>query len=149
MCHCWWHISGICMFKSACSQEIRTPFPCFSLRLWVNMVPPVSLIIIAQSLIGETEKSNLTTEKNEYEQWIDFDPRLICCYNFRHFEASWQRAKYTPRAKLGGHATLGDLCVPRLLRGSRDACVLPPPLLFADIGHCSQAMLNVNFVFPV
>ena len=25
----------------------------------------------------------------------------------------------------------------------------PLPLLFADIGHCSQAMLNVNFVFPV
>ena len=87
MCHCRWHISGIYIFKSACSQEIRTPFPCFSLRLWVNMVPPVSFIIIAQSLI-KLRESNLTTEKNaEYEQLIDADPRLICYYNFRHFEA--------------------------------------------------------------
>ena len=51
------------------------------------MLPPVSFIIIAKSLIG-LRKSNLTTEKNaEYEQLIDADPRLICYYNFRHFEA--------------------------------------------------------------
>ena len=47
---------------------------------------------------------------------------------------------------------LGASCVSRFLRLSRDACFSPPPLLFADIGHCSQAMLFVDvnlFFFPL
>ena len=50
-------------------------------------VPPVSFIIIAQSLIGETETQISLQRKNEYEQLIDVDPTLICYYNFRHFES--------------------------------------------------------------
>ena len=109
-------------------------------------MPPVSFIIIAQSLIGETETQISLQRKNEYEQLIDADPTLICYYNFRLFD-SGRNTRVARNSEDTPHSGLSACHVSSESRATR--VFYPLPSLFADIGHCSQAMLNVNFVFRV